>query len=259
MPASTDDRADSQDDASPRARHARGLFDSIAQQYDVMAALLSFGQDGRWRRFLVSRVPREATLVLDVATGTGMVAAEVCRRTDARVVGLDQSDGMLAAGRRALGRAGVDGRVSLVRGGAERLPFPDDAFDALTFTYLLRYVDDPSAAMRELSRVVAPGGVVAMLEFAEPSNPAWRAAWAAYTRIGLPLAGGLASPAWYRTGRFLGPSISGFSRRYPFPVLADLWRDAGLRDVRWRTMSMGGAFVMWGRRGSGEDADMAPP
>jgi demethylmenaquinone methyltransferase / 2-methoxy-6-polyprenyl-1,4-benzoquinol methylase len=233
---------------SPRTEHARGLFAGIAGNYDVMAELLSFGQNGRWRRFLASRIPRGG-VVLDVATGTAGVAIELGRRRGARVVGVDQSPEMLAAGREAVERAGLAGEITLMEGQAERLPFPDASFDALTFTYLLRYVDDPGATLAELGRVVRPGGTVACLEFAVPGSSPWQAGWFLYTRMALPLGGLLASRDWYRTGRFLGPSISEFYRRYPLSEQGRMWHEAGLENVRYRTMSLGGAIVIWGVRG----------
>ena len=141
--------------------------------------------------------------------------------------------------------------MALVLGQAERLPFPDGAFDALSFTYLLRYVDDPAATLSELARVVRPGGTVASLEFAVPVHPLFRAAWMAYTRVVLPASGRLASVEWYRTGRFLGPSITRFYRRYPLEEQGRMWRDAGIERVRYRTMSLGGGIVMWGSRADG--------
>jgi demethylmenaquinone methyltransferase/2-methoxy-6-polyprenyl-1,4-benzoquinol methylase len=213
-----------------------------------MAELLSFGQNGRWRRFLASRVPTDAARVLDVATGTAGVAVEVARRGSAVVVGLDQSEPMLRAGRENVATHGLDGRISLVIGQAERLPFPDGAFDAVTFTYLLRYVDDPADTLAELARVLARGGVLANLEFLVPVHPIWRGAWWLYTRLALPAAGGVASRAWFRTGRFLGPSISEFYRRYPLAEQGRMWREAGLADVRHRAMSLGGGIVIWGTK-----------
>jgi len=237
---------------SDRTRHARRLFAGIAPQYDLMAELLSFGQNRRWRRFMVSRLPEmPGGRVLDVATGTAGVAVEVARRTGALVVGLDQSPEMLGGARRTVADAGVDGRVQLVLGQGERLPFPDGAFDAVTFTYLLRYVDEPAATLRELTRVLRPGGVLANLEFLVPPNPAWRAAWVLYTRVGLPVGGLAASREWFRTGRFLGPSISGFYRRYPLAEQGRWWRDAGLDPVRYRPMSLGGGVVIWGTKPGG--------
>ncbi len=238
--------------SSPRTRHARRLFAGIAPEYDLMAELLSFGQNRRWRRFLVSRLPVDGTgRVLDVATGTAGVAIEIARRTGARVVGVDQSPEMLRGARAAAEAAGIDSSLALVLGQGERLPFPDGAFDAVTFTYLLRYVDDPAATLRELARTVRVGGTLANLEFLVPPNPAWRAAWVLYTRVGLPVGGRLASREWWSTGRFLGPSISEFYRRYPLAEQGRWWRDAGISPVRHRPMSLGGGVVIWGTRSAG--------
>jgi demethylmenaquinone methyltransferase/2-methoxy-6-polyprenyl-1,4-benzoquinol methylase len=228
----------------PATLRARELFAPLGPTYDRYAAVLSFGQDPRWRRFLVSRIdPPPGGRVLDVATGTGAVAAELLRRRpDLEVVGIDQSPEMLAEARRRLGT-----RVELHEGRAEQLPFADESFDALTFTYLLRYVEDPGAAMRELARVVRPGGTVAMLEFGLPRG-VWRPLWELYVRVGLPLAGRAISPGWHEVGRFLGPSIRGFHARVPHDRLLALWRDAGIEDVRGRPLSLGGGLVVWGRR-----------
>ena len=231
--------------ASPASGVARELFAPLGPTYDRYARLLSLGQDPRWRRFLVSRVPVGPTeTVLDVATGTAAVAIELARRTGCSVVGLDQSDEMLAVGRQRVERAGLSERVRLVHGSAERLPFRDGEFAALTFTYLLRYVD-PGSTMRELARVTRSGGTIASLEFGVPPSPVWRTLWALYVRLALPLAGRAISAGWHEVGRFLGPSI----RALPPPEqLAGVWRDAGVTDVRVRRLSFGGGVVMWGRR-----------
>src|SRR5919197_598524 len=159
---------------SERRDHALRLFAPLGPTYDRMGALLSLGQDPLWRRFLVSRLPPGGH-VLDVATGTGLDAAQLLRR-GYQVTALDQSPEMLGVARERL-----DGRVELVEGSAESLPFPDAAFDHLTFTYLLRYVDDPQATLAELARVVRPDGTLASLEFGLPSGPA-RPGWEAYVR-----------------------------------------------------------------------------
>jgi demethylmenaquinone methyltransferase/2-methoxy-6-polyprenyl-1,4-benzoquinol methylase len=225
------------------------LFEPLGPTYDRYAALLSFGQDPRWRRFLVSRVEVGVDdRVLDVATGTAAVAIELVRRHGCSVVGLDQSPEMLAEGRARVRQAGLADRIELVDGRAEHLPFDDAAFDALTFTYLLRYVDDPAATLRELARVVRPGGTIASLEFGVPPRPLPRAAWELHVRVGLPLAGRLVSPGWHEVGRFLGPSIRGFYERLPLERLLELWADAGVQDVRHRRLSVGGGIVIWGRR-----------
>ena len=226
---------------STRARHAQELFAPLGLRYDRMGALLSFGQDPRWRRFMADRLPRDGGHVLDVATGTGLVAEALLAR-GFRVTGLDQSPGMLAAA-----RARFAGRVELVEASADALPFPDASFDHLTFTYLLRYVDDPGATLAELARVVRPGGTVAMVEFGLPRG-IWRPPWDLWVGVGLPLAGRLVSPGWHEVGRFLGPSIREFYARLPEDALAGLWRDAGIGDVSLRRMSCGAGLVAWGRR-----------
>jgi demethylmenaquinone methyltransferase / 2-methoxy-6-polyprenyl-1,4-benzoquinol methylase len=235
-------------EASARTRHARELFAPLGPTYDRYARLLSFGQDPRWRSFLVSRIPPGAERVLDVACGTAAVAIELVRAEPARtVVGVDQSPEMLAAGRERVERAGLSERVELREGRAEELPFADEAFDALTFTYLLRYVDDVPATLHELVRLVRPGGTVAMLEFGLPRG-LWRPLWELYVSVGLPAAGAVVSPSWGGVGRFLGPSIRRFWREWPESDLLDAWREAGLADVQARRLSLGGGIVVWGRR-----------
>jgi len=238
-------------------RQALELFRGLPARYDRLSSTLSFGQDPRWRGALVDALaPAAGERVLDVATGTGMVAAELRRRADCSVVGLDQSAEMLAGARARFAEDGA--RVELVEGEAERLPFADESFDALTFTYLLRYVEDPPATMRELARVLRPGGRVASLEFGVPPRPVPRAAWRFYTAVGLPVLGRIASREWANVGHFLGPSITGFYERNPLERIVGYWEDAGLRDVRVRRMSLGGGVVMSARKnGSAGDSRQA--
>jgi len=185
--------------------------------------------------------------VLDVASGTAGVALQLASRTEADVTAVDLTEGMLRQGQRSVDSSGLDERIHLAVGRAEQLPFPDRSFDALTFTYLLRYVDDPQSTLVELARVVRPGGVVASLEFLAPPNRFWRAAWWAYTRRFLPAGGWVTGGSeWFRVGRFLGPSISDHYRRYPVSSIRQMWERAGIDDVRVRVMSLGGGLVMWG-------------
>ena len=225
------------------------LFAPIAESYDRYASLLSFGQDPRWRRFLVERVgARPGGTVLDVACGTGAISLALARRYGCAVLGIDQSAEMLAEGRRRVAAAGLGERVRLEQGNAETIAFPDGAFDALTSGYLLRYVADPTATLVELARVVRPGGRMAMLDFGVPSNPVAWAAWRLYVGVGLPTLGGLVSPGWREVGRVLRDSIPSFYARYPLERQLDDWRAAGVADVQARPLSLGGGIVIWGTR-----------
>jgi demethylmenaquinone methyltransferase/2-methoxy-6-polyprenyl-1,4-benzoquinol methylase len=238
---------------SPRKQHALELFAGLPRHYERVGAALSFGQDPRWRRTMVEQLdawPEDR--VLDVATGTGLVAKALVRRYGCAVVGLDQSPEMLEAARARLAhKPGLSAHVTLVEGEAEHLPFADDEFEHLTFTYLLRYVDDPAATLRELARVVRPGGRIASLEFDVPSGPVRRALWNWYTQKGLPALGRLVSPEWQETGRFLARSIPEFYEEHPLEELVELWSAAGIGSVRVRRMSLGGGVVMWGTRTGG--------
>lgn len=248
--------ASSRDDPSG---FARDLFGDLPKRYDALGKLLSFGQDRSWRAATVARVVEGLTIsgppsparaiVADVATGTGGIALEVAKRTGATVIGIDITPEMLATASAKVAAVGRQNQILLVRGGAERLPFPDATFDALSFEYLLRYVADPASTIAELSRVLRPGGTLASMEFYRPSAPVRRAAWTLYTGSLLPVAGGaLGGRAWYKVGRFLGPSIEDHYRRFPLDAHFEAWRSAGIADVRARPMSLGGGLVMWGRK-----------
>jgi demethylmenaquinone methyltransferase/2-methoxy-6-polyprenyl-1,4-benzoquinol methylase len=269
------------------------LFTPLPQRYDRLAEILSFGQNGRWRRAMVSKIlpsarrpatdqptasqpaadqpatsqpaagqpatgqpatgqPAAGKTVLDVASGTAGVAIQIAARSGASVVGLDLTEQMLRQGQRNVAGAGMSGRIRLTAGRAEQLPFADATFDALTFTYLLRYVLDPQATLSELARVVKPGSRVASLEFLAPPSQFWRAWWFLYTRLVLPAGGYLTGGReWFGVGRFLGPSISGHYERYPVSWTVEAWRKAGFEDVGVRVMSLGGGLVMWGTRAGG--------
>jgi demethylmenaquinone methyltransferase/2-methoxy-6-polyprenyl-1,4-benzoquinol methylase len=237
--------------ASSRKEHALQLFEGLPKRYDVAGALLSFGQDPRWRRAMVGQVEAAPDdRVLDVATGTGMVAAALVGRYGCSVVGLDQSPEMLAGARATLDAdPRLAERIELVRGDAESLPFDEGEFDHLTFTYLVRYVDDPSVVLRELARVVKPGGRIASLEFMLPPHLPARSLWRLYTRAVMPVLGRLISRDWYEVGRFLGPSISDLYARLPLDRQLQLWSAAGIDGVQARVMSFGGGVVIWGTRG----------
>ncbi len=236
-------------------RFARRLFAGLPERYDRLAEVLSLGQNGRWRAAMVGAVAATSPsgTVLDVATGTCGVAIELARRTRADIVGIDLTQEMLRVGRERVRASDEADRIRLLVGRGEELPFADETFDALTFTYLLRYVADPAATIAELARVTKPGGVVANLEFCVPEGRLWHPLWVLYTRVVLPAAGYLTGGReWRKVGSFLGPSISEHYRRYPLEWHVRAWKDAGIDQVHVRTMSLGGGVVMWGHKARGE-------
>lgn len=230
---------------------AREVFAGLPPRYDRLALLLSLGQDRRWRGAVVDQLagtpPSER--VLDVATGPAGVALAVAARTGCHVVGVDLDEPMLREGARNVRTAGRADDVVLLAGRAEQLPFRDASFEAVSFSYLLRYVDDPGATLAEMARCLRPGGTMAGLEFFVPPAWAWRQLWRVYTAVVLPTLGWLlGGRAWWAVGRFLGPSITGHYRTYPLDWHVSAWERAGLRDVEWRVMSLGGGLVMWGTK-----------
>lgn len=229
------------------------LFNRAAFAYDLIAQVLSYGQYLRWQDQLIQAALRQGVegrvKALDVATGTAGVARQLVREGGCWVVGLDQSPGMLAAAQRKLnaGPAQIAARIVLVEGTADHLPFPDNTFDAVTFTYLFRYVENPARTLRELARVARPGAFIGFIEFHLPPRP-WRYLWYIHTRVVLPLAGRLISPGWFEVGKFLGPSIARFYATWDVDSLTRMMQAAGLRAVEHRLLSLGGGLVMWGRK-----------
>ena len=192
---------------SERSQVAQGLFAPLGPTYDRWSRLLSLGQDPRWRRFLVSRIEagarRRGARRRDGHGG----CRDRARPADGLPRRRPRPERRDARRRTPAGRGrGLDGAYPARRGSADQLPFEDGSFDGLTFTYLLRYVEEPAATLRELARVVKPGGTIAALEFGLPRG-LWRPLWELYVRVGLPVAGRLISPGWHEVGAFLGPSI----------------------------------------------------
>jgi demethylmenaquinone methyltransferase/2-methoxy-6-polyprenyl-1,4-benzoquinol methylase len=229
---------------------ARPLFSGVASSYEFASQLFSYGQYRRWHRFLVEQLTLPApALVLDMATGTGAVAFRIARRPRVRVVAADITRAMLLQAQERAVRDGKAPPIDLIECTAEAIPFPDAAFDAVIFTYLLRYVSDVPATLRELTRVVRPGGMMLSQDFAVPRGvfyPLWRV----HTDLVLRMGGALLSPGWRRAGAFLGGSIRDFYQRWPEESIVRLWRESGFPDVQAKRLSLGGALVMWGTRAS---------
>jgi demethylmenaquinone methyltransferase/2-methoxy-6-polyprenyl-1,4-benzoquinol methylase len=223
----------------------RRVFAPIARDYDTPALVLSLFRYRAWHRFLLSRLnfPPGAR-VLDMATGTGTIALDIHQR-GVDVVACDITRAMLRRAQERADRADV--HLDLVECAAETPPFQDGSFAAITFAYLLRYVDDVPGTLESLGRLLKHGGVMASLDFAVPHG-IWYPLWRLYTAVVLPAGGRLFSRDWQSVCTFLGPNIRDFYRRWPEHRLRSAWRDAGFTDVRSRRLTVGGAVITWGTR-----------
>ncbi len=238
-------------DSYGKNSHARGIFNGIANSYEAPAQIFSLFQYRRWHRRLVSQLRLTSRdSVLDVCTGTGLVATDIANSIGCSVIGLDLSDAMIKQAAYNIQSADPIPSVSLVQGKAEGLPFSDNSFDALVFTFLLRYVESPQDTLLELARVVRPGGQIISLEFYIPQNPVLYLLWLFHTRIVLRLGTRFISQGWREVGAFLGPSISTFYSKYSLEDIVQMWTRAGIRDIRTDILSVGGAVIMWGNKES---------
>jgi len=231
--------------APPRPADGSGaMFDRIAPRYDLLNRLISLGLDQGWRKKLVRAVGAAGSpgRVLDVATGTADVALAVARAyPDARVTGLDPSAGMLEVGRRKAAAPVLAGRVDLVPGDAQALPFPASRFDASCVAFGIRNVPDRALGLREMARVTRPGGPVVVLELGEPQSGLLAACARLHVRHVVPTLGAwLSGSSEYR---YLASSVAAFP---PPEAFADLMRSVGLQDVRWERLSWDAAHLYVG-------------
>jgi demethylmenaquinone methyltransferase/2-methoxy-6-polyprenyl-1,4-benzoquinol methylase len=217
------------------------MFDAIARRYDFLNHFLSAGLDRRWR----ARAMREAHLppharVLDLCTGTADLAiAAVQAEPGARVVGVDFAGAMLLVGLDKLRRRALDRRITLVRGDATRIPLRDHWADAATIGFGIRNVAQPELALRELARVLAPGGRLVILEFGEPVIPGIRSLYKWYFRAVLPRLGRLVSKH-QSAYSYLPASVGSFPAP---PDFAATISSHGFRDVRAVPLSLGIVYL----------------
>lgn len=237
----------------PRASDVREMFGRIVPRYDLVNRLMSFGMDNRWRRLAASAAEPEGRRVLDLGTGTGDLAAELCRQ-GGRVVGADFSRAMLQAACSkycssaplAPGAApGVTGgSLSWVLADGLRLPFAGATFDCLTSAFVLRNLADLRAGLIEMGRVLRPGGRLVCLDMTQPPHNLFGAAYRVYFhRLMPPLAGALSGDrAAYR---YLPNSLLGFPTA---PGLAALLADVGFVDTQFRTLGGGSVALHVARK-----------
>lgn len=224
-------------DARPDAKQAdlvQAMFDRVAPRYDLLNALLSVGQDARWRAVAADAADPAGATVLDLAAGTGALSRDLIVRGARRVIALDLSWNMLAEGSRRLSAAAVPS-VSWVNADARRLPLARDSVDAITIGFGLRNVPLPDRAMAEFARVVRPGGRLVVLEFAGPTWGPFRRLYTEYLGRALPRIARLFSPS-PEAYRYLADSIRAWPTRR---TVADWMRAAGWTDVGVRDLSGG--------------------
>ena len=229
-----------------KGRAIRQMFDEIAPRYDLLNRLLSFGVDRRWRRVAVRQlaIPAQGR-VLDVATGTGDVALEIARQTapSVRIVGADFTQEMLVRGRAKVATSAYRGRIELVNAPCESLPHPDSTFDGVTIAFGIRNVVDRERGLREMTRVLKPGGRVVILEFATPRSRLFRSVYLCYFHCLLPRLGGLLSRR--SAYQYLPESVQEFPDRETFLAMMAA---AGLTALRCIDLTGGIAAVYVGEK-----------
>ena len=205
------------------------MFDGVARRYDLVNDLASLGQDRRWRHAVVAAIdPRPCELILDLAAGTGTSSWPLAA-AGAIVVPTDLSFGMSEVGKHR------QPSLPFINADALRLPYADDAFDAVTISFGLRNVSDTASALRELLRVTRPGGRVVVCEFSTPVAASFRRVYHTYLVQALPMVARLTSsnPVAYD---YLAQSILAWPTQRG---LADLMADVGWRDVEWKNLTGG--------------------
>ncbi|BDV42245.1 ubiquinone/menaquinone biosynthesis C-methyltransferase UbiE [Geotalea uraniireducens] len=229
-----------------KGERIREMFSDIAPRYDFLNRLLSFGIDRRWRRIAVNCVKWSAGgRVLDVATGTGDVALEIARQTPAsvKIVGLDFSEGMVTLGRQKVAQSPYAERISLDIAPCEAIPFPDGTFDSVTIAFGIRNVVDRQQGLREMQRILRPGGRAVILEFSNPRSRLFKAIYSFYFLRVLPVIGGLFSQ--FSAYKYLPDSVLEFPSQEQFK---ELMTAAGFSNTTHRDLTFGIATIYIGEK-----------
>ena len=231
-----------------KARYVRSLFSNVPLEYDILLSLLSFGQDKRWRAFVVNQArPRSNERILDVATGTGLLAADFARIVsgDGSVVGLDITLSMLKTARWRLQSKGLGDKVDWVLARAENLPFRDNCFASASISLALRNVSSAQLTFREMTRATDPGGIIISLDFARPPNRIFRIFYYDYVLGLFPFFGRMVSEAWGKTLSYLGRSIL---KARTGEQIANLLIEEGLADAVSIPLTAGIVCAVYGKK-----------
>ncbi len=224
-------------DAGSKGKQVEHMFDSIAHSYDLLNHLLSLGIDRRWRRAAIASLrPYAPQFLLDVATGTGdfaLLAARMLRPE--RLVGVDLSEGMLEVGREKVKRAGLDGVITFHKDDCLHLSLPDDTFDAVTVAYGIRNFEDLDQGLREMRRVLRPGGRLAIIELCTPRKFPMKQLFKFYSHVFMPAVGRLISHD-RRAYTYLPATMEAFPQG---EVMQGILERAGFLDVKFRRFTFG--------------------
>jgi demethylmenaquinone methyltransferase/2-methoxy-6-polyprenyl-1,4-benzoquinol methylase len=234
-------------EAEGKKEQVERMFDAIAPRYDLLNRVLSLGIDQQWRkkavRWLAAEHPQR---ILDVATGTADLALQAMTLEPEEVVGVDIAEEMLAIGRRKIAARGLSDRIMLQRGDAEHLPFADEAFDAILVAFGVRNFQDLDAGLREMHRVLRPGGVLVVLEFSRPRVFPVKQLFGVYSRHILPRIGSAVSRD-NGAYQYLPDSVAAFPDGDDFLLRM---RAAGYYDLAWEPLTFGIASLYRGRSGA---------
>lgn len=221
--------------SASKGEQVEQMFDSIAPAYDFMNRAMTLGIDRRWRSKAVDMLgnPKE---ILDVATGTGDLALLLARRIPgSTVTGIDLSEGMISVGRKKIADAGLQNRINLIAGDCLTLPFANDSFDCITVAYGVRNFADIPAGLREMQRVLRPGGKLCIIELSVPTNPVVKPFYKLYTRYIVPAVGRLISRD-SRAYSYLPESIAAVPQA---TAMTSLIEAAGLAKASFRPLTFG--------------------
>jgi demethylmenaquinone methyltransferase/2-methoxy-6-polyprenyl-1,4-benzoquinol methylase len=229
-------------DTRTKKEQVEEMFDNIAHRYDFLNHLLSLGIDITWRKKAVKYIGgTQPKKILDVASGTGDFAFEALRLNPENVIGFDLSEGMMKYGRAKAAKMNVSDKVEFVKGDSEKMPFADNAFDAITVGFGVRNFENLNAGLAEMLRVLKPGGRVAILEASIPDNTIIAALFSLYFGKIVPIIGRLFSKD-ARAYDYLPESVAAFPKGLEFVRILE---NIGYRNVKWQPLTFGAcAFYM---------------
>lgn len=224
------------------------MFTSAARRYDLLNSVLSFGLHHYWKRYAVNLLPlKEGESALDLCAGTADISVLMANkvRSSGRVVALDLNHEMLLFGDKKVRRMKLDNIISCVRGNAEEVPYPDNTFDYATVAFGIRNVTDISRCLREMQRVIKPGGHVLCLEFSRPTTAVMRAIYDIYSFYLMPYIGTWISGDTTNVYRYLPESIRRFPPQEEFKRMME---EAGLRNAHYTNLTGGIVAVHQGEK-----------